>query len=88
MNALAFKEPVPTLTVASSAPQRYVIASGDPLGRTADAFALRKGDTNMLNFLNGWISARKRDGFLTSTEAYWLKGLDWMARVKPLTPPK
>lgn len=88
VNALAFKEPVPTLTVASSAPQRYVIASGAPLGRTADAFALRKGDTNMLNFLNGWISARRRDGFLTSTEAYWLKGLDWMARVKPLTPPK
>ena len=86
VNALAFKEPVPTLTVASSAPQRYVVASGDPLGRTADGFALRKGDTNMLNFLNGWISARKRDGFLPSTEAYWLKGLDWMARVKPLTP--
>lgn len=83
VNALAFKEPVPELTVASSAPQRYVVASGDALGRTADAFALRKGDTNMLNFLNGWISARKRDGFLPSTDAYWLHSLDWMARIKP-----
>ncbi|MFM1961013.1 MAG: hypothetical protein RL588_2530 [Pseudomonadota bacterium] len=88
VNALAFKEPIPSLTVASSAPQRYVVASGDTLGRTADAFALRKGDANMLNFLNGWISARKRDGFLASTDAYWLNSLDWMARVKTLAPRK
>lgn len=88
VNALAFKEPAPTLTVAAAKPQRYVVASGDALGRTADAFALRKGDANMLNFLNGWISSRKRDGFLPSTDAYWLTGLDWMARIKPLTPTK
>ena len=62
INALAFKEPIPTLTVAAAKPQRYAVGDGPALARTADAMALRKGDTNLLNFLNGWISARRRDG--------------------------
>ncbi len=83
INALAFKEPVPTLTVAAAKHQRYAVGDGPSLARTADAMALRKGDVNLLNFLNGWISARRRDGFLNSTHAYWLTGIDWMARLKP-----
>jgi polar amino acid transport system substrate-binding protein len=88
INALAFKEPVPTLTVAAAKPQRYAVGDGPPLARTADAMALRKGDVNLLNFLNGWISARRRDGFLDSTNAYWLTRVDWMERLKPAAPPK
>lgn len=83
INALAFKEPVPTLTAASAKPQRYAVGDGPPLARTADAMALRKGDVNLLNFLNGWISARRRDGFLDANQSYWLTTLDWMARLKP-----
>lgn len=88
INALAFKEPVPTLTVAAAKPQRYAVGDGPPLARTADSMALRKGDVNLLNFLNGWISARRRDGFLDSTNAYWLTRVDWMERLKPAAPSK
>ena len=83
INALAFKEPIPTLTVAAAKPQRYAVGDGPALARTADAMALRKGDTNLLNFLNGWISARRRDGFLESTSAYWMTRVDWLERLKP-----
>lgn len=86
INALAFKEPVPTLTAAAAKPQRYAVGNGPPLARTADAMALRKGDMNLLNFLNGWISARRRDGFLDSTDAYWLTRVDWLQRLKPPAP--
>lgn len=88
INALAFKEPVPTLTAAAAKPQRYAVGDGPSLARTADAMAIRKGDVNLLNFLNGWISARRRDGFLDSTNAYWLTRVDWMERLKPPAPLK
>lgn len=85
INALAFKEPVPTLTVAAAPLQRFAIAAGAPLARTADGMAVRKGDMNLLNFLNGWVAARRRDGFLDANRDYWLTTLDWMQRLKPAT---
>jgi len=80
--ALAYKAPIPRL-VAVSAPGKYMMVEGEPLARTADAFAVRKGDADLLNVLNGWIEARRRDGFLARTDAYWLTTLDWMERLKP-----
>lgn len=82
VTALAYKAPIPSL-VAVKAPDRYVLVEGEPLARTADAFAVRRGDADMLNLMNGWVEARKRDGFLASTGRYWLTTLDWMDRLKP-----
>lgn len=79
---LAHKAPIPRL-IAVKAPDKYAVVEGEPLARTADAFAVRKGDADLLNALNGWVEARKRDGFLTRTNDYWLATLDWMERLKP-----
>ncbi len=79
---LAYKAPIPRL-VAVKTPGKYFVVAGDPLARTADAFAVRKGDADLLNLLNGWVEARRRDGFLHRTDAYWLTTLDWMERLKP-----
>lgn len=79
---LAHKAPIPRL-VAVKAPGRYAVVEGEPLARTADAFAVRKGDADLLNTLNGWVEARKRDGFLDRTNSYWLATLDWTERLKP-----
>lgn len=79
---LAHKAPIPRL-IAVKAPEKYAVVEGEPLARTADAFAVRKGDADLLNALNGWVEARKRDGFLTRTNTYWLATLDWMERLKP-----
>ncbi|WP_312164075.1 ABC transporter substrate-binding protein [Phenylobacterium sp.] len=83
--ALAHKAPIPRL-VAVRSPERYVVVEGEPLARTADAFAVRKGDADLLNVLNGWVEARKRDGFLPRTNSYWLTTLDWTERLKPRAP--
>lgn len=80
--ALAHKAPIPRL-IAAKAPDRYVVVDGEPLTRTASAFAIRKGDADMLNLLNGWIEARRSDGFLDRTSRYWLTTLDWRERLKP-----
>ena len=79
---LAYKEPIPRL-LAVKTPDKYFVTPGEPLARTADAFAVRKGDADLLNLLNGWVEARRRDGFLARTDAYWLTTLDWMERLKP-----
>ena len=42
-----------------------------------DAMAVRKGDTATLDALNGWIAARKADGWLAERFAYWFKSRDW-----------
>jgi polar amino acid transport system substrate-binding protein len=82
VTGLAYKAPIPRL-VAVKAPDRYELVEGEPLARTADAIAVRRGDADTLNLVNGWIEARKRDGFLTATSRYWLGTLDWMERLKP-----
>lgn len=82
VSALAHKAPVPRL-LAAKAPDRYVVIEGEPLAKTASAFAIRKGDADMLNLLNGWIEARRSDGFLARTSRYWLTTLDWTQRLRP-----
>lgn len=79
---LAYKAPIPHLIAAKDS-AKYVVADGDSLARTADAFAVRRGDADTLNLLNGWVEARTRDGFLAKTDAYWLTTLDWAERLKP-----
>ena len=82
VSGLAYKAPIPRL-VSVKAPDRYELVEGEPLARTADAIAVRRGDADALNLVNGWIEARKRDGFLAATGRYWLGTLDWMERLKP-----
>lgn len=86
ITGLAHKAPLPRM-VSVRAPDKYSLVEGEPLARTADAFAVRKGDADLLNTLNGWIEARKRDGFLDRTNSYWLSTLDWTERLKPRTGP-
>ena len=82
---LAYKAPIPRL-IAAKSPEKYIVVAGDPLAGTADAFAIRKGDADLLNLLDGWIEARRSDGFLARTDRYWLTTLDWMERMKPRAP--
>ena len=53
----------------------------DPFFLSAEAFALRKGDPDSLNFLNNWIDLRTRDGWLKSRHEFWFKGRDWADQV-------
>jgi polar amino acid transport system substrate-binding protein len=54
----------------------------DPLVGWAEALAVRKGEQELLNFLNAWITARKADRWLDVTRDYWFESLDWKKDVK------
>jgi len=54
----------------------------DPLVGWAEALAVQKGEQELLNFLNAWLTAHKADRWLNVTREYWFESLDWTQDVK------
>ena len=51
----------------------------DPRG---EAFAIRKGDPDALNYFNNWIAQQWRSGWLQERHDYWFAGNDWEDQVE------
>lgn len=69
-------QPLPAFTIYDNqdvvfAPTKELI---DP---SNEAFALRKGDVDALNFFNNWILLRKSDGWLDARHEFWFGGRPW-----------
>jgi len=62
-------------------PEKLFLPLEEPLVRSAEAMAVRKGDPDFLNFLNNWIFLRQRDGWLEQRHAYWFDTRDWADQV-------
>lgn len=54
----------------------------DPLVGWAEALAVKKGEQELLNFLNAWVTSRTADRWLTTTRDYWFESLEWVQDVK------
>ncbi|NNE81244.1 MAG: transporter substrate-binding domain-containing protein [Silicimonas sp.] len=50
----------------------------DPRG---EAFAIRKGDPDALNYFNNWIAQQWRSGWLEERHNYWFATEDWADQV-------
>lgn len=50
----------------------------DPRG---EAFAVRKGDPDAMNFFNNWIAQQWRSGWLEERHNYWFATTDWQDQV-------
>ncbi len=53
----------------------------NPLLTTKEAFAVNKGDQEILNFLNAWIIAHEADEWIESVHEYWFNSLKWQRQV-------
>jgi len=53
----------------------------DPIVGWAEALAVQKGEHELLNFLNAWVTASKADRWLDVTREYWFESRDWMQEV-------
>jgi len=51
-----------------------------PLLAYAIGFGVRKGEQQLLNFLDAWVTARQADKWLASAHKYWFESLDWQQR--------
>lgn len=57
------------------------IVSDEQLSPTREAFALRKGDPDALNFFDNWIQEAEASGWLAERRAYWFSGREWADQV-------
>lgn len=73
-------EPTPSLEA-----RRYADTVNVPFDQTflatGEAFAVRKGDGDALNFFNNWIAVNHANGWLKERNSYWFKGNDWEDQV-------
>ncbi len=53
------------------------IPVGEPLVAQSEGLAVRKGEQELLNFLNTWVTARQTDNWLPTTRDYWFETMTW-----------
>ena len=52
----------------------------EPIMASSEGLAVRKGEQELLNFLNSWVVARQADKWLATTHDYWFKTIDWVPK--------
>jgi polar amino acid transport system substrate-binding protein len=76
VQAVVAGSPTPEL-ISRASPNDYYLPLDKGIGLRAEAIAIRRGDEELLNYLNTWIQARRFDGFLGERGDYWFKNMDW-----------
>ncbi len=58
-------------------PDTLHLPSEEAFASEALAMGVRKGDLDILNFLNGWIAVNEANGWLEQRRQYWFEGTEW-----------
>lgn len=64
-------------------PQLLVLPTTGNLSQGDEAFGLRKGDPDALNFFSNWILVNTTNGWLPERYDYWFKTTHWIDQVRP-----
>ena len=64
-------------------PELLFLPTTDNLSQGDEAFGLRKGDPDALNFFSNWIRVNTTSGWLTERYDYWFKTTNWIDEVRP-----
>ena len=80
VHAFISSSPIPEF-VSLKHPQQVDLPLKKPLLTTREAFAIRKGNPEMLNILNAWIVAHEADEWIDSSHKYWFNSLKWQRQV-------
>src|SRR5271154_6365963 len=67
--------------VAKLYPDNVQIPEAKALATFPAAFAVRRGDTDFIDYLNAWIEARTVNKWLERRRNYWLRATDWGKRL-------
>jgi polar amino acid transport system substrate-binding protein len=66
----------------SKYPDKLYMPTQENLTRGDEAFALRKGDADALNFFSNWILVNTSNGWLDERHTYWFTTQDWADQVE------
>ena len=64
-------------------PELLFLPTTGNLSQGDEAFGLRKGDPDALNFFSNWIRVNTTSGWLPERYAYWFKTTNWIDDVRP-----
>lgn len=73
-------EPTPS-NEARRYPDVLTVPFDQTFSATGEAFGVRKGDPDAMNYFNNWINVNTRNGWLKSRNDYWFKGIEWQELV-------
>ena len=80
VHATMASEPTPS-SEARRYPETLYVPFDEAFLATGEAFALRKGDPDALNFFNNWIARQQKTGWLKERNDYWFRGDEWTSMV-------
>ena len=67
--------PAPLLWVDAHPDELVLAVDGDNIAEGDEAFALRKGDPDALNYFSNWILVNTSNGWLQKTHSHWFQDL-------------
>ncbi len=73
-------QPLPAFTIFEN-PDVVFAATDEKIEPNSEAFALRKGDVDALNFFNNWILLNRTSGWLNERHQYWFGGRPWADQI-------
>ncbi len=73
--------PQPAFVAADHPEQLYLPLAGT-FAQSTEAIGMRRGDTDALAFLNGWIASRAASGWLRERHDFWFRTKDWSDEVE------
>jgi polar amino acid transport system substrate-binding protein len=76
-HAFITAEPKPTNYTRDYPDQVWQPLGKQKLLRWPSAFAVRKGDPDIINWLNNWITLATERGFIEERHDYWFRGIEW-----------
>ena len=62
-------------------PDALYMPTTENLSRGDEAFGIRKGDPDAMNFFSNWIMVNTSSGWLEKRHHYWFKTMDWADQV-------
>ena len=80
-HAVVASEPFPAFQALRS-PDKLFLPVPKAFTREPIAFAVRKGDPDFVNFLDGWIRVATDEGWLEERHAYWFRTNAWKGLVE------
>jgi len=58
-------------------PDTIDVPVAEPLVAQSEGLAVARGEQELLNFLNTWVTARQTDKWLPTTRDYWFESMTW-----------
>jgi len=79
-HVLMGSQPLPNFMIYDN-PDVLISPTDQPIDPGNEAFALRKGDPDALNYFSNWILIKNSSGWLQERHDYWFGGRPWADQV-------